>query len=405
MTAEPLIDSGSPAPNPDPSLGDAQPTRGVSDRKRSANRGNSGKSTGPRSSMGKRIASLNSLKTGQYSSQRRLQLMAQLDEDPLERERIRQGLYASYPPGAPVEAMLLDDLTNHWWLRGQLDRLDAAIKLRELEAAEKDDLGREERRENAALDATRAEVEKRGLIRLPDSAGKFEMLLSFLEQLLEKAEGRQLTRRDQYLWQAVYGVSERNWYAEYKFALVEAGETLDAKEWENLTSYLNDELECYRRSQARYRAEHAPQTEVERESRLVKCSGDGLILFKEMEATDRQIERKLQLLLKVRKERFAREKEEGSGESGAGSREDSGPNGADDPDKPDGGHDGGSAEIPPPKPVQRAEEKEGKAKGKWQKANGKSTEAPKGRNNVAQGAGEEEGSRQQAAEPRRGEIT
>jgi hypothetical protein len=49
---------------------------GVSERKRTANRNNSQKSTGPTSEMGKRIASQNSFKNGYYSSERRRQLMA-----------------------------------------------------------------------------------------------------------------------------------------------------------------------------------------------------------------------------------------------------------------------------------------------------------------------------------------
>ncbi|HMD99411.1 MAG TPA: hypothetical protein VKM93_19050, partial [Terriglobia bacterium] len=101
---------------------DGQPS-GVSERKRTANRANSQKSTGPTSKMGKRIASHNSFKHGYYSNERRLQLMAELDEDPAARERLRKDLYATYPPGAPLEDILLDGLTDDFWKRGQLDRL------------------------------------------------------------------------------------------------------------------------------------------------------------------------------------------------------------------------------------------------------------------------------------------
>jgi hypothetical protein len=392
-----------------------QSANGVSERKRAANRANSGKSTGPTSKMGKRIASLNSFKNGYYSNERRLQLMAELDEDPGERERLRQDLYATYPPGAPLEGILLDGLTDDFWRRGQLDRLDASVKLRELQRAQQTELQREERRESNALGATGAEVEKGGLIRLEDSAGKFEMILSLLEDLLDRAERRQLSRDQQGLWEAVYGTSERNWYAEWKFALLEAGKTLDKEDWDSLTDYLKEEIACYRRSQARFLAQYQEQTVAEREARLVTCGGDALILFKEMEVTDRHIDRKLQLLLKVRAERFAREKEErrqeeegskqqaddgpkeeessrrkaeGSpnnrdddhggpkGEESSRRKAEGSPNNRDDDhgapkeeessrrkaegspnnrdDDPDGNAGGGSAKIPPPKPVQGA---------------------------------------------------
>src|SRR5271166_924395 len=142
MTTATLIDSE--PQNPDP--GDSQPTNGVSERKRAANRANSGKSTGPTSKMGKRVASLNSFKNGYYSAERRLQLMGELDEDPAARERLRKDLYATYPPGAPLEDILLDGLTDDFWKRGQLNRLDASVKLRELQRAQRDDLQREELR-------------------------------------------------------------------------------------------------------------------------------------------------------------------------------------------------------------------------------------------------------------------
>jgi hypothetical protein len=96
-------DADSQIPNPD----DAQPAGGVSDRKCTANRSNAQKSTGPQSEMGKRIASHNSFKNGYYSNERRLQLMAQLQEDPKERERLRQDVYSTYPPGSTVERLLV----------------------------------------------------------------------------------------------------------------------------------------------------------------------------------------------------------------------------------------------------------------------------------------------------------
>jgi len=317
MTSETLIDdSGPQMPHPD----NGQPGNGVSERKRAANRANSQKSTGPRSEMGKRIASHNSLKSGYYSAERRLQLMQQLDEDPAERERLRQDLYLSYPPGAPVESMLLDDLADLWWKRAQLDRLDASVKLREIDRADVEEYRREERRESNALDATNSEVEKGGLVRLKDSAGKFEVILGILEDLLLRAETRQLSLHQQGFWMALYGTSDRNWYAEHKFAPLEAGETGEAVDYEALTDFLKDELDSYTRARARYLAEHQEQTEAEREARLVSCSGDGLILFKEMEVTDRQIDRKLRLLLKARADR-AREEKEGSKQKAEGSKQ------------------------------------------------------------------------------------
>ena len=310
----------SPDGSPIPPIPPARPPAGVSERKREANRANSHHSTGPRSSMGKRLSSLNSFKTGYYSRERRLELMGELEEDPKLRERRRQDLYASYPPGSPVEAMLLDDLADHWYKRDQLDRLDAALKLRELEAADRDDLRREELQQDLTPAATTAEVIKVGLARIPDSAGKFENILNLLGAVLGLAESGELGPEHWHLWQQVYGMKESNWYANGVFDRMDHARKGEKVDCEGIIALVKRELDFYAHAQARYLAEHDPQTEAEREARLVSCSGDGLIVFKMMESADRQIERKLQLLLKVRKERQRAEQGTGGRGQGTGDR-------------------------------------------------------------------------------------
>ncbi len=344
---------------------DGQPS-GVSERKRTANRANSAKSTGPTSKMGKRIASHNSFKNGYYSNERRLQLMGELDEDPADRERLRKDLYATYPPGAPLEDILLDGLTDDFWKRGQLDRLDASVKLRELERADLDECRRDDQTHSFALDATRSQVGKGGLVGQKDSAGKFKLVLDVLRDLLRRAESRNLSCDHSYLWKVLYGTDDPNWYGERVFARIDEGQTGEDVNYKGVTTFLKQELDAYSRMQARYLMEHQEETVASREARLVTCGGDALILFKEMEVTDRQIDRKLQLLLKVRAERFAREKEEGSGQSAVGSQQLADEGGPD-------GNGGGSAEIPPRKPVQSGSGQS--AEGSRQSAEGSPQEA------------------------------
>ena len=375
MNTEPLIDSDGQPTNPD----DRPTNGGVSARKRTANRANSGKSTGPRSAMGKRIASQNSFKNGYYSNERRLQLMGELEEDPALRERRRQGLYESYPPGAPVEEMLLDDLTDHWYMRDRLVRLDASVKLRELQEANLDEWRREEQNESWAVDYVKSEISKGGLVRQKDCPGKFRLILDILGQLLPIAKSRSGGMDHQPLWKMLYGTNDANRRGEEMFLKFYQGPHMSDAEYVEVLGFLEDELDSYHRAWIRYKVEHQQETVASREARLVTCGGDALILFKEMEVTDRQIERKLQLLLKVRAERFAREKEESRAERrsaqdepqpGTGASPD--PNGETSPHHPEGG----AAKIPPRKPVERgsrpsARQEERKAKGKGQKSKGK----------------------------------
>jgi len=342
------------------------PTNGaVSERKRTANRANSGKSTGPTSKMGKRIASLNSFKNGYYSKERRHQLMAELDEDPADRERLCKDLYASYPPGAPIEDMLLDALADDFWQLGRLDRKDASVQLRELQNANLDEWRREEQNESYAVTYVKSEISKGGLVKQDDSAGKFRHILGILGQQLEIAKRRAGSMADQPQWKLLYGINDANRLGEDMFQKFCRGAHISDAEYVEVVGFLEDELDSYHRAWIRYKVEHQQETVASREARLVTCGGDALILFKEMEVTNRQIDRKLQLLLKVRAERVSRQSEVGSRQSAEGGS-----------NRPDGDPDGGSAEIPPRKPVQRAAEsgveEATKAKGKGQRAKGKS---------------------------------
>jgi hypothetical protein len=135
---------------------------------------------------------------------------------------------------------LCDDLADHWWKRAQLDRLDADVKLRELERAEVEDYRREEQRESLALDATSSEVAKGGFVRQRDSTGKFDLILNALKDLLRRAERGRLSLDDQVLWRALYGTSDRNWCGHNRFAAIEDGDPIDYK---RITAFLKRELD------------------------------------------------------------------------------------------------------------------------------------------------------------------
>ncbi len=349
MTTETLIDSE--PQNPDP--GDSQPTNGVSERKRTANRANSQKSTGPTSKMGKRVASLNSFKNGYYSAERRLQLMGELDEDPAERERLRKGLYDTYPPGAPLEGMLLDGLTDDFWKLGQLDRLDASVKLRELQRANMDENRREAASESYTVGYVKSEMKKGGLVRQKDSPGKFRQIFDILGQLLALAKSRSGSMDHQTLWKTLYGTDDANWSGEKMFQKFNEGRRISDADCAEVVGFLEDELNACEQTLSCYLTESQPETVAMREARLVTCGGDALILFKEMEVTNRQLDRKLQLLLKVRAERFAREEKEASRKEEEGGKQKAEGRPSHPKGGPDGDHDGGSAEIPPRKPVER----------------------------------------------------
>jgi hypothetical protein len=242
--------------------------------------------------------------------------------------------------------MLLDGLADHFWKLAQLDRLDAAVKLSALKQANLDAGRREEQCQSYALDVTNSEMKKGGLVRQKDSAGKFRLILKTLEELMELAAGRKGSVVHKEMFKALYGTEDCNWRGEKMFSKFLQGSETDYAE---VLEFLEDELDAYRRAEFRYRAEHREENVAEREARLVTCGGDAVIVFREIEVTDRLADRKLQLLLKVRAERFAREKEEGGQQQeGSGGQSTEGVS-----NNPTGDPESGSVDPPPRKPVQR----------------------------------------------------
>jgi hypothetical protein len=275
------------------------------------------------------------------------------------------------------------------------------VQLRELQRADEEDFRRDEQRESLSLDAVKSEMAKGGLVRLKDSAGKFEMILEILDQLLEAAERGSGHFGHQELFKALYGTTDANWFGERmleRFAEMNKSEA----NCQAVMAFLEKEYGSYRQARVRYPLEHRDQTAAAKEARLVICGGDALILFREIEVTDRLFDRKLRLLLTARAERAAREEKEGRGQEEEGNGQKAGGSSDNPNGNPGGDPEGSSAGIPPRKPVQsddgqeaevsQQEQERQKAKGKSedhatsQHKPGGGPEAAKRRKSLAQGA-------------------
>jgi len=87
-----------------------------------ANRRNSQKSTGPRSSQGKSASRANSLKTGLYA---RSQVIA--GEDPAELRTLADSYFLRWEPATPEESFLVATLVDSDWLLRRYSLADAKI--------------------------------------------------------------------------------------------------------------------------------------------------------------------------------------------------------------------------------------------------------------------------------------
>ncbi len=94
----------------------------MSYRRDAANRGNSLRSTGPRSQQGKARSSQNSLRYSFLSSELLLP-----DEDPQALSKFRVRLRDQFKPVGPIEQILLERIVNGLWRLGRLHRIESAI--------------------------------------------------------------------------------------------------------------------------------------------------------------------------------------------------------------------------------------------------------------------------------------
>jgi hypothetical protein len=161
--------------------------RCLAERQRAANRLNARKSTGPRTERGKRRSSLNALKHGVFARSLK-ESMQGLGEDPAEFERLRRDFIVSFQPATPFEAALVDDLASLWWRNARAERAEAGLQVKDAERGhiergrELSDLNRLD------VPASKEEIHKVGLMRLPDSQSKFEEAGRFLKMLLARVE-------------------------------------------------------------------------------------------------------------------------------------------------------------------------------------------------------------------------
>ncbi len=94
----------------------------MSYRRDATNRGNSLRSTGPRSQEGKARSSQNSLRYGFLSSELLLP-----EEDPKTLSKLRERLRDQFKPSGPIEQILLERIVNVLWRLGRHHRIESAL--------------------------------------------------------------------------------------------------------------------------------------------------------------------------------------------------------------------------------------------------------------------------------------
>jgi len=270
-----------------------------------ARRKNAQKSTGPRTEAGKRRASLNALKHGSHARSLWGSMKA-LGEEPQELRRLLADLLASHRPANPSEIMLVEDLAALRWQRRRCQRAQAGQLARRIELLEQERHRRALELSRDTYYATQAEVLKTGLRRSKDSPAKFRELLAQLDLLLERVDKRDFSQDARTFLQGIYGDEPTlrgaqiiNLFVD----LLEAPEDAPFNE-DSLAALRMALLEESRDVTEEYQCYLQEEVEISpalRNACLAPAENEWRLMIRQENAIDRQIERKIRLLLQLQK--------------------------------------------------------------------------------------------------------
>jgi hypothetical protein len=150
-----------------------------------ANRGNALKSTGPATALGRAISRRNALKHWGRAETIR-PLLAALEEEAEEFDRLRLALYRSLAPRDEFEALLVDDMADiHWRIR-RMVRGEAGVQAKQRRQRKSHEQALDARYRSGKFgDLERTTIPTVGFAGLQDSPVKFDRILGILRTLAE----------------------------------------------------------------------------------------------------------------------------------------------------------------------------------------------------------------------------
>ena len=292
-----------------------------------AARQNAQHSTGPRSPAAKQNSKLNALKHGGYVSDENQRLaMLALGEDPQEFENLKQELTSAWPGDALWERQV-EDLAWLYCRRERLERAEEGLRRRALQAI--DDWQHRRRQEMARVtfDASQHEMLDVGLSESTDRGVTLRRTLSFLELVREEVKQRTFQVRQYAVLESLYR-GATGWRQALIFRLLHRfGDPmyLDAQqadeeeqqslrkigfgyeppgepERQELLRLLEEEIASVREEFAYAEKANEERAAIERDACLAPEGETWRMMLRQEAALDHSIDRKVRILLRLRKD-------------------------------------------------------------------------------------------------------
>jgi hypothetical protein len=291
-----------------------------------AARHNAQHSTGPRSPAAKQNSKLNALKHGAYvADENQRQAMRALGEDPEQLETLTQELMSALGPGDALWEKQIEDLAWLYSRRERLERAQEGLRRRALQGIDDWQHRRQQEMARVTFDASRHEMLDVELSESTDRGVGLRKILSYLELVREEIKQRTF-RPHQYsklepLYRGMMGwrqgmifsllhrfsdplfvpdEREHKVYAEY---LRESGyQPPGEPEYQELLRLLEEEIASVREEFAYAEKTNEERAAIERDACLAPEGETWSMMLRQEAALDRSIDRKVRILLRLRKE-------------------------------------------------------------------------------------------------------
>src|SRR5208337_3803315 len=293
-----------------------------------AARQNAQHSTGPRSAAAKQNSRLNALKHGgRVQDENRCQAMLALGEDPQEFEDLKQQLMSAFGPGDALWEKQIDDLAWLYCRRERVERAQAGLKRRALQAIDDWQHHRQQEMARVTFDASQHGVLEVDLSRSADRGVELRKTLSYLELVREEVKQRTFRSRQVGVLESLYQ-DMTGWRQGMIFSLLRrfigaprlAEQQADEEErqflraigadtelpgepeYQELLRLLEEEIASVREESEYAERENEERAAIERDACLAPEGETWRMMLRQEAALDRSIDRKVRILLRLRKD-------------------------------------------------------------------------------------------------------
>jgi len=296
-------------------------------RRVDAARRNSERSTGPRSEAGKERVKMNALKHGcNAAPENEAAVMRALGEDPERYAALKRELATAYGPGDALWDRQIEDLAKLYWRRNRIERMETGLMRRALQAVEERQRTRREQIVAATFDASNFAATDLAVGEPTERCVQLRLLLSLLGVIREQA-GRWVFTPGQPRVLKTYQPGAIGWRpARLRWLLwlfIDRAEYQAKNDEQGLRDYVNKcmggeaGVEALHHELVRLLEEEVAAVEaafaeevqaqeekdgIERDACLAPAGETWEMLARQEMALDRSIDRKVKILLTMRKE-------------------------------------------------------------------------------------------------------